>query len=103
MYAILPVRMKLIGKPTLREFMKKRADARSQIESWEAEVEEAEWKTPLDLKQRYPKASLIGNQQVVFNICGNRYRLWVSVAYQAGIVVVKQVGTHKEYDGWKIK
>ncbi|HEV2223491.1 MAG TPA: type II toxin-antitoxin system HigB family toxin [Candidatus Acidoferrales bacterium] len=95
--------MKLLGKPALREFVDKHADAGSQIESWEAEVETAKWKTPIDLKQRYPKASLIGNQQVVFNICGNRYRLWVSVAYQTGIVVVKKVGTHKEYDEWEIE
>ena len=95
--------MKLLGKSILREFTDKQADARSQIESWEAEVEEARWETPIDLKQRYPKASLIGNQQVVFNICGNRYRLWVSVAYKTGVVVVRKVGTHKEYDGWEIK
>lgn len=95
--------MKLLGKPTLREFVDRHADARSQIESWEAEVETAGWKTPIDLKHRYPKASLVGNQQVVFNICGNRYRLWVSVAYQTGIVVVRKVGTHKEYDEWEIK
>ena len=94
--------MKLIGKPTLREFTDRHADARSQIESWEAEVETAQWKTPLDLKKRYPKASLLGNQQVEFDICGNRYRLWVSVAYRTGIVVVKKIGTHKEYDEWQI-
>jgi len=95
--------MKLLGKPTLREFTDRYADARSQVESWEAEVEQADWKTPLDLTRRYPRASVIGNQQVVFNICGNRYRLWVSVAYQTGVVVVKKIGTHKEYNDWEIK
>jgi len=82
--------------------MNNHADARSQLDSWEAEVEMVYWKTPLDVKQRFPKASVIGNQQVVFNICGNKYRLWVTVAYQTGIVMVKEIGTHKEYDGWKI-
>jgi mRNA interferase HigB len=95
--------MKLLGKSILREFMNRQADARSQIEAWEAEVEQAQWKTPIELKQRYPKASVIGSQQVVFDICGNRYRLWVSVAYRTGIVVVKKIGTHKEYDKWQIK
>jgi mRNA interferase HigB len=94
--------MKLIGKDKLRSFMKNRDRARSQLESWEAEVETAEWKTPLDIKGRYPKASVIGNQQVVFNICGNAYRLWVTVAYQTGIVMVRKIGTHKEYDNWEI-
>jgi mRNA interferase HigB len=94
--------MRLLGKPKLRSFMKDHADARSQLESWEAEVETAQWKTPLDIKKRYPKASVIGSQQMVFNICGNNYRLWVTVTYQTGIVMVREIGTHKEYDGWDI-
>jgi mRNA interferase HigB len=94
--------MRLIGKDKLRRFMESHARTRSQLESWEAEVETADWKKPLDVKKRYPKASVIGNQQVVFNICGNDYRLWVTVAYQTGIVMVREIGTHKEYDNWKI-
>lgn len=94
--------MKLLGKKLLYEFKKKHADARSQIESWEAEVEEAQWLTPHELKARYPKASMPGNQQVIFDICGNRYRLWVQVTYKSGIVLVRNIGTHKEYDKWEI-
>jgi mRNA interferase HigB len=94
--------MRLLGKPKLRKFMNKHADARSQVDSWEAEVETANWETPLDIKKRYPKASVIGNQQVVFDICRNKYRLWVTVAYQTGIVMIREIGTHKEYDGWTI-
>ena len=94
--------MKLIGKDKLRSFMKGHARTRSHLQSWEAEVETADWKKPLDVKQRYPKASVVGNQQVIFNICGNDYRLWVTVAYKTGIVMVREIGTHKEYDDWKI-
>ncbi len=94
--------MKLLGKKLLHDFKEKHIDARPQIESWEAEVEEAQWSTPHELKSRYPKASLIGNQQVVFNICRNRYRLWVQVNYRNGIVLIKKIGTHKEYGNWKI-
>lgn len=94
--------MKLLGKKLLDDFQQKHADARSQIESWEAEVKEAEWNTPLDLKRRYPSASLLRNQQVVFNICGNKYRLLALVSYKNRIALVKKIGTHKEYDSWKI-
>ena len=94
--------MKLLGKKILNDFKQKHADVQSQIESWIAEIEEAEWNTPHDLKSRYPKASLIGNQQVVFDICGNKYRLLVQVSYKNGMVLVKKVGTHKEYDNWNI-
>lgn len=92
--------MKLIGKKLLQDFKEKHADARSQIESWEAETEEAQWRTPHELKSRYPKASLIKNQQAVFDICRNKYRLLVQVNYKNSIVLIKKVGTHKEYDNW---
>lgn len=94
--------MKLLGKQILHEFKEQHADTRSQIESWEAEVEEAQWSTPADLKRRYPKASFLRNQHVVFDICWNRYRLLVQITYKSGIVLLKRIGTHKEYDNWKL-
>jgi mRNA interferase HigB len=92
--------MKLLGKKLLHEFKEKHADARSQIESWEAEVEEAQWNTPHDLKSRYPKASFLKNQQVIFDICRNKYRLLTQVNYKNRIVLTKKIGTHKKYDNW---
>ena len=94
--------MELLGKKLLHDFKERHADARSQVESWEAEVEEAQWDTPHDLKARYPKASLVGDQQVVFDISKNRYRLLVRVNYKNKKVLIKKVGTHKEYDKWDI-
>lgn len=35
---------------------------------------------------------------MVFNIAGNKYRLVTAINYPYGIVVVKFVGTHKQYD-----
>ncbi len=92
--------MELLGKKLLRDFKERHPDAKSHVESWEAEVEEAQWDTPIDLKRRYPKASLIGDQQVVFDIRNNRYRLLVRVNYKNKMVLIKKVGTHKEYDKW---
>ncbi len=36
--------------------------------------------------------------QVVFNVGGNKYRIVVEVQYKAGIVWVKFIGTHAQYD-----
>jgi mRNA interferase HigB len=94
--------MRLIGKELLFNFKKKHADARSQIESWEMEVEEAEWSAPHDLKKRYPKASLVKNQQIIFNICRDKYRLLTQINYKNRIVLIIRIGTHKEYDKWNI-
>ena len=94
--------MKLLGKKLLHDFKEKYAEARSQIESWEAEVEGAQWNTPHDLKKRYPKARLVKDRQVIFNLCWNKYRLLVQVSYRNGIVLIKKIGTHKEYNNWEI-
>ena len=94
--------MKLIGKQTLHDFKKRHADAQSRLDSWEVEVEEAQWKTPIDLKNKFPKASILRDNNVIFDIYVNRYRLLVQITYKSGIVLIKKVGTHKEYDEWQI-
>ena len=35
---------------------------------------------------------------VIFNIRGNRYRLVVAISYAYGIIYVRFVGSHAEYD-----
>jgi mRNA interferase HigB len=35
---------------------------------------------------------------VVFNIKGNRYRLIVAIRYDLGIIFIRFIGTHAEYD-----
>jgi mRNA interferase HigB len=95
--------MRLIGKNRMANFKREHPDALEQVSAWEKEIEAADWKSPHDLKTRYPKASLLGNQQVVFNMCWNNYRIWVEIAYRTGVVMVKEAGTHKEYEKWDIK
>ena len=52
--------------------------------------------TPGEL--RYASASLLSGNTVIFNVKGNEYRLEVTVAYKSSIVVIRWVGTHREYD-----
>ncbi|MFP3624370.1 type II toxin-antitoxin system HigB family toxin, partial [Burkholderia sp. SIMBA_051] len=47
---------------------------------------------------RYASASFVGRNRVIFNIKGNDYRLIVAVAYRIGVVYIKFIGTHGEYD-----
>lgn len=95
--------MKILGRDKLTSFLAKHTDARSWIRSWLAEVELARWKTPNELKDRYPKASILPNDRgIIFDVKGNDYRMHVRVNFQQGIVVVVQVGTHREYDKWTL-
>lgn len=92
--------MKLIGRHILVQFKRKHADIRSQVDAWEAEVEEAEWATFHDLRRRYASASSVPGGKVVFNLKGNKYRLRARINYQYGIVSVDHAGTHEEYLKW---
>ncbi len=94
--------MKLVGIKIAEEFKQKHADSRSQMDAWQAEVRTSTWKVPQDIKMRYPSASFLPKKYVVFNICGNKYRLLAQVSYKSGIVLISKIGTHKEYDRWVI-
>ncbi len=92
--------MKLIGQQILENFKQKHADAKKHMEAWECEANDAHWDTPSAVKNRYPKASILPEDEVVFNIRGNKYRLRVRINYKNYIVLVKNVGTHDEYMKW---
>lgn len=92
--------MRIVGVRILFEFARKHADARSAVEAWVAEVAAAQWSTPDDVKARYPAASFLRDNRVVFNLEGKKYRLDTKIAYQTRIVVIKRVGTHTEYNNW---
>lgn len=95
--------MKVIGKSILEEFKIKHSDICSRIDAWYAEATKAEWKKPLDIKQRYSAVSILSNDHVVFNLKGNKYRLLVQINYKNQIVLIRKVGTHNEYMNWQIE
>jgi len=92
--------MRVIAKSTLVKFWQTpgHEDARGPLESWHDAVLKATWRTPQDVKAQFAAASVCGNNRVVFNIGGNKYRLVAEVQYRCGIVWVKFVGTHARYD-----
>ena len=94
------VAMKVVGKGILDDFKRRHADARSQVDAWLAEVEDAKWGSPNDIKARFKSASFLPSNRVVFNLKGNTYRLDVKVTYKTKVVLIKRVGTHAEYDKW---
>lgn len=93
--------MRVIGKPLLEAFSERYGDAKSQIGSWLAEADAAEWQNPNELKAKYPSASLVKGR-VVFNLKGGNYRLLVRVDYRRQLIRIEKIGTHKEYDRWEL-
>jgi mRNA interferase HigB len=90
--------MRIISRRILREFYEKHPDATIPLQTWFHDVQRAAWNSLADIKAVYHNASFIAHNRVVFNIKGNRYRLVVVVVYQYGVVYIRFVGTHAEYD-----
>jgi mRNA interferase HigB len=93
--------VRVTSKQTLRRFWEGasgRDDARRALEAWHREARRAAWRSPQDIKRQYASASVLKGSRVVFNICGNRYRLVVRINYSLQIVFIRFVGTHVRYD-----
>jgi mRNA interferase HigB len=90
--------MRVIAVRSLAEFWQRHPDAERPLRAWYDEVTRASWQTPAEVKAQFGNASILGGRRVVFNIKGNRYRLVAALAYNTGILFIKFVGTHAEYD-----
>ena len=90
--------MRVIARRTLRAFWERHPDAEQALQAWYHDVRQATWTSPANIRAVYANASIIANNRVVFNIRGNQYRLVVAINYQYGIVYIRFVGTHQEYD-----
>lgn len=91
--------MRVVGRDQLVACWERHTDAHKALLAWLHEAQSAVWRVPADIKRRYPSASFLPGNRVVFNIKGNRYRLVVVVVYQGETVIIRFAGTHGEYDG----
>lgn len=90
--------MRVVAKRTLRAFWDQHPDAEGALKAWHAEASAASWQTPAEVKAQYGSASILKNNRIVFNICGNKYRLVVRINYKIAIMLVRFIGTHRDYD-----
>jgi mRNA interferase HigB len=101
--------MRIIARRTLREFVERRSGHKDQaalkagLDAWFDEVRKARWSSTAELKRHYATASIVSADRVVFNIKGNDYRLVTAIDFEKGIVWIKWIGTHKDYDRIDVK
>jgi mRNA interferase HigB len=90
--------MHVIARPKLIEFWKKHPDTEIPLQLWFKKVKEANWKNINELKKEFPRADYVGNDRIVFNIKGNKYRIVVLIFFSGQKMFIRFVGTHAEYD-----
>src|SRR6266581_9665305 len=89
--------MQVIARRTLKEFWARHPQAEGPIRAWLAIATKARWANPSEIKRQFGSTvDFIGDNRIIFDLGGNKYRFRVS--YTFGRVLVKFVGTHAAYD-----
>ena len=90
--------MRIIAERTIREYYEKNPQSKTELQDWVNVVKKAKWRNFADIKATYNSADYIGRQHYVFNIKGNDYRMVVVIKFIPQFVLIRFIGTHKEYD-----
>lgn len=88
----------IIARRTLNEYAEVYPEAKVALQRWYHELLESDFKNFNELKSVHQNASLVADDRVVFNICGNKFRLVVRINFRFKAIQVKWFGTHVEYD-----
>ena len=88
----------IITSRTINEYCQKYPEAAQALRKWYSDFSKAAFDSANELKAAYGNASIVGDNRVVFNIGGKKFRLVVRISYPYKAVMIKWFGTHKEYD-----
>ena len=88
----------IIARRTLLAYCRLYPAAAVALQQWYAEMLTQDFTTFNQLKAAYASVSLVGDDRVVFNILGNKYRLVVRFVFAYRAIQIKWFGTHREYD-----
>ena len=92
------IKMIIANKELLDAFVQKHAQSAGPLNSWVEKVKGATWHNHAELKRTFPSADYVKNGRYVFNIGGNNYRIVAVVIFIGGVMNIRFVGTHSEYD-----
>ncbi|MCB8880279.1 type II toxin-antitoxin system HigB family toxin [Acidisoma cellulosilytica] len=90
--------MQVIALRMLREFWHEHPRAELPLRAWHSLVSKADWSGPADIRRMFGAADFVGDNRVIFDIGGNKYRIVAHIAYRHHRVLIKFVGKHSDYD-----
>ena len=95
--------MRVISPKLLRQFWAVHPGVRKPLDLWLKLTQAADWSSFADVQLLFGKRVDRYKQFVVFDIGGNKYRLIAAIHYNTGLVYIRHVLTHAEYDTDKWK
>ena len=89
--------MRIIAKRRLMQLAVAHGDCVEQVADWYRIASKNAWHNLAEVRTAFRHADVVGDK-TVFNIKGNDYRLIVHIHFQTGIIYIKDLLTHAEYD-----
>jgi mRNA interferase HigB len=91
--------MQVIARRALKQFWERHRQAEGPSRACYAMVAKARWRSPSEIKRQFGSTvDFVGDNRVIFDLGGNKYRLIVHISYAFGRVLIKFIGTHAECD-----
>jgi len=96
--------VRIIAIKKLRDFWESGcADSEQPLKVWYQIIKQNTFKDTNAVKQLSPSVSFVGDNRVVFNVSGNKYRLVVYIRYDIQVLYIIFIGTHADYDKINVK
>jgi mRNA interferase HigB len=94
--------MRIISNRALRAFVLERPQAETALLGWQQVIKKNRFTNWAELVAAFRSVDKVG-ELAVFNVGGNKYRLIAHIRFEAQIVYIKAVLTHRDYDkgAWK--
>ena len=98
---ILSVCVRIVKEEFLRDAAEAYPKAAGYLAAWIRTVRAATWRSLADVRSSYPATDMVrvssGHPVMVFNVCGNSYRLIVAVHFDRQMAYTLRFLTHADY------
>jgi len=91
--------MRLIGLEKLSQLRDKGEQTEKWILSWIAEVRDAHWKRPVDVRNQFPKARHDGEGRFMFSVANSQWIICLLVTFQHGIALITDLKAEDNIHG----
>jgi mRNA interferase HigB len=90
--------VRVVAYGRLRDFWTRHPETEVGLLHWFETVRQANWKTTLEVVRGVARSKALSSNRVRSAIHGGSYRLIAAFDFRRGVVFIKFLGTHAEYD-----
>lgn len=90
--------MRVITFKRFSEHVKKHPHSEKSLSVLKKGLKQGQFSNINEVKDFFPRVSILKNDRVVIKFIGNKYRLVMKFNFHVKIAYVRFIGTHKEYD-----